>query len=430
MLLMMAVFLLFLFMGAPIVFSFAFASIVYVLQHGMENIVPPIFYSSLDSFSLLAIPFFIYAGDLMSNGGISVKLLELSRTLIGRVKGYLGSITIVASAFFAAISGSGLATVAAVGKIMIPEMIRHGYPRGYAAVLMATASILGPIIPPSVPMVLFAFVSGASVLKLFLGGILPGLLLALGLLILNRMYVRRFTLTENANANPDPSGPASRALEIWHAGRRAILALLMPVIIIGGIYSGIFTATEAAVVSVVYAILIGFLFYRELNWKTFFQATISTVNTTAFILITLVFASIFSRILTIERVPLKIVEFLTGSISSPELIVLIIVLFLLVVGMFIDLLTAVIIVTPVVLPVAQSIGMDLAHFGVLLCVTLCVGSITPPMAINLYLSAQIAEASVKDQMKYLTPFIVIAVVVVFLIAYIPGLVLWIPGWLT
>ncbi|MFS0575487.1 TRAP transporter large permease [Sporosarcina sp. 179-K 3D1 HS] len=431
--LMLLTFLIFLLAGAPIVFSFAFSSIIYlILNPNMASILPPILYSSLDSFPLLAIPLFLYAGDIMSEGGISKNIIAFASVMIGKVRGYLGAITVFSCAFFAAISGSGVATVGAIGKMMIPEMVKNGYPRGYASVLTATAAFLGVIIPPSIPMILYGYMSNTSIAELFIGGIIPGIILVLLFLIINYFYSNKFQKNNDSfesNYQEELEIKQNKFFSIIKTARSSIMALLMPVIILGGIYSGIFTPTEAAAVSVVYAILIGFFVYRDLNLKIFYSLTKNTAYTTTFLMITLVFATVFSRILTVEQIPKKLAEFMVNLFPAEWMIIVTIIVFLLVLGMLMDTVTSVIIATPILVPIATTIGLDLVHFGVVLTLLLAIGQITPPMAINLFLSSQISGATFKEQLSYLVPFIIGSLFVAILLTFIPIIVLFLPGFL-
>lgn len=432
MILIMIVFLIVLLSGAPIVFSFAFASLFYMIFIGdlSLDMFAPVIYSSLDSFPLLAIPLFLFAGELMSKGGISRRIISFSEAIIGKVKGYLGMITILASAFFSAVSGSGVATVAAVGGMLIPEMKKAHYPAGYAATLSASAAFLGVIIPPSIPMVMFGFISNTSIGDLFIAGIIPGVLLIIGFFIVNAYYTSRFDLAEETEdeAKKIKEKDVTRLKKIMVTSKAAFWALLMPVIIIGGIYSGIFTPTESAVVAVVYSILVGSLIYRELSWMEFLKVSHTSAMNTAMLMITLVFATIFSRLLTIEQIPQKLADYLLMITSKEWIILLIVILFLLFIGMLMDSITGVILVTPIVYPIlVTGLGLDGVHVGIIVVVTLAVGLITPPMAINLFLAGKIAEASMRSILAYLPGFLIVSIVVILIITFVPSVVLFLPN---
>ncbi|WP_298825311.1 TRAP transporter large permease [uncultured Planococcus sp.] len=428
MILMLLTFIIVLLSGAPIVFSFAFASLVYILFG--SNLAPDMFsavlYSGLDSFPLMAIPLFLYAGELMSKGGISRRIVSFSASLVGKVKGFLGVITILASGFFSAVSGSGVATVAAVGGMMIPEMKRAKYPAGYAATLTASGAFLGAIIPPSIPMVMYGFISNTSIGDLFVAGVIPGLLFIIGFIIVNQLYVRKFELRENEESQL-MAGNEKRLRKIIVTGKSAFWALLMPVIIIGGIYGGFFTPTESAVVAVVYAILVSSLIYRELNLSEIFEATKVSALNTAMLMVTLVFATIFSRLLTIEQIPQSLAAFLLELTDQTWIILLIILFFLILIGMLMDSVTGVILVTPIVYPILVPIvGLDPVHAGIVVVVTLAVGLITPPMAINLFLAGKIADATMGSILRYLPGFLIVSFMVIALVTYIPELVMFLP----
>lgn len=428
MILMLVTFILVLLSGAPIVFSFAFASLVYIF-FGSElapDMFSAVLYSGLDSFPLMAIPLFLYAGELMSKGGISKRIVSFSASLVGKVKGFLGVITILASGFFSAVSGSGVATVAAVGGMMIPEMRRANYPAGYAATLTASGAFLGAIIPPSIPMVMYGFISNTSIGDLFVAGIIPGLLFIVGFIIVNQLYVRKFDLTENEESQLIV-GNEKRLRKIIVTGKTAFWALLMPVIIIGGIYGGFFTPTESAVVAVVYAVLVSSLIYRELNLSEILEASKISALNTAMLMVTLVFATIFSRLLTIEQIPQSLAAFLLELTDQTWIILLIILLFLTLIGMLMDSVTGVILVTPIVYPILVPIvGLDPVHAGIIVVVTLAVGLITPPMAINLFLAGKIAGATMGSILKYLPGFLLVSFVVIVIVTFVPELVMFIP----
>ena len=429
MILMLITFILVLLSGAPIVFAFGFASMVYILFG--SNLAPDMFsavlYSGLDSFPLMAIPLFLYAGELMSRGGISRRIVAFSASLVGRVKGFLGIITILASGFFSAVSGSGVATVAAVGGMMIPEMKRAQYPAGYAATLTASGAFLGAVIPPSIPMVMFGFISNTSIGDLFVAGIVPGVLFILGFIVANAIYTRRFDLTENEDSKL-VEGNEKRLRKIFITGKTAFWALLMPVIIIGGIYGGFFTPTESAVVAVVYAILVGSLIYRELSLSGIWEVSKISALNTAMLMITLVFATIFSRLLTIEQIPQSLAGFLLELTEERWIILLIVLAFLLFIGMLMDSVTGVILVTPIVYPILVPIvGLDPVHAGIVVVVTLAVGLITPPMAINLFLAGKIANASMGSILRYLPGFLGVSLVVILIITFVPELVMFLPN---
>lgn len=429
---LLLIFLVVLLLGAPIVFAFAFSSLVYLffISELPPDMFAPVLYSSLDSFPLMAIPFFLFAGELMSQGGISRRIIEFSRAIVGKVKGFLGVITILASGFFSAVSGSGVATVAAIGGMIIPEMKRSAYPAGYAAALTASGAFLGSIIPPSIPMVMYGFISNTSIGDLFVAGMVPGILFIIGFLIFNSIAVKKFKLLESRDDGELAGGDTGKFRKIMLTGKAAFWALLMPVIIIGGIYGGIFTPTESAVVAVVYALLVSSLLFREMKWGTFIQSTVSSALNTSMLLITLVFATIFSRLLTIEQVPQRLAEALLDLTEQKWAILLIAILFLTLIGMLMDTVTGVILVSPIVYPIlVTGIGMDPVHVGVITVVTLSVGLITPPMAINLFLAGKIADASMVQIMRYLPGFLLISYVVIFMIAFIPKLVLFLPEWM-
>lgn len=311
---------------------------------------------------------------------------------------------------------------------MIPEMKRANYPAGYAAVLIASGAFLGAIIPPSIPMIMYGFISNTSIGDLFIAGIIPGLLFIIGFIIVNQYYTRRFDLNELEGTDVVNLEETKRLRKIFITGKTAFWALLMPVIIIGGIYGGFFTPTESAVVAVVYAVLVASLIYRELNVHDILSVSKTAALNTAMLMITLVFATIFSRLLTIEQIPQKLAAVLMELTDQNWIIVLIIVGFLLFIGMLMDSVTGVILVTPIVYPILVTIaGLDPVHAGIIVVVTLAVGLITPPMAINLFLAGKIADASMKSTLGYLPGFLIVSLIVILLVTFVPEMIMWLPN---
>lgn len=367
--------------------------------------------SGLDSFPLMAIPFFMLAGNLMKSGGISRRILDFADAVVGWVTGSVGMVTVVASMFFAALSGSSPATVTAIGGITIPEMKEEGYDPAYATAITAAAGTIGVIIPPSIPFVIYGVAAQCSISDLFLAGIIPGILIGVVLMIVNYVTAKKhgFGHTKKFHA-----GHLLRTLgdSIW--------ALLVPVIILGGIYGGIFTPTESAAAAILYSIFVGVFIYHELDLKSILEAFKETAlingQTTFLVGISMAFA----RFLTMSQVPGTLAKGILG-ISNPIAILLVINLFLLVVGCFIDNISSTVILTPILLPIVAGIGMSSIQFGIVMTVNLAIGFITPPYGCNLFFASAISNVSVVDIAKKILPMIGVMLIVLMALTFIPAL---------
>ncbi|CDQ21238.1 C4-dicarboxylate transporter, DctM subunit [Halobacillus karajensis] len=374
-------------------------------------------FTSLDSFPLLAIPFFMLAGILMGKGGVSKRLLHLATSMVGWMTGGLSMVTIVACMFFAAISGSGPATVAAIGGFMIPAMIAKHYKPGFAASVPAAAGSIGVIIPPSIPFVIYGVTANVSVGDMFIAGIFPGMLIAVLLM------VTAYIISVKNNYRPE-DGSKTSGKEVFRALNDAKWALFIPVIILGGIYGGIFSPTEAAVVSVVYALIIGAFIYKELTWKTVYDSFIQTIiiNSTTMIIICLSVS--FAHFMTLVQLPDQISNYLTGLTTNPFFILIVINLLLLLVGMFIDTISAVVILTPVLLPIVTEFGVDPVHFGVILVANLAIGFVTPPVGVNLFVASTVGKVKFEKIVVGVLPLLVVMIFALFIITYVPALSMW------
>jgi C4-dicarboxylate transporter DctM subunit len=379
--------------------------------------IPAACFGGLNSFPLMAIPFFILAGNLMSSGGISRRLLDFAAALVGHIRGSLGMVTVLASMFFAAISGSAPATVTAIGSITIPEMDKEGYNKAYATALSASSGTIGVIIPPSIPFVIYGVVAGCSITDLFLAGIIPGIVIGLGLMLINY-----FTSKKHGYGTLTKFSPKGALLQL----KDSIWALLVPVIILGGIYSGIFTPTESAVVGIVYSLIIGIFVYKELNWKSIWGAFRDTVlingQTTFLVGLSLGFA----RYLTMAQVPAAVSKGLL-SFDNPIVIILLINLFLLIVGCFIDNISSCVILTPMLLPIVVALGVSPVHFGIIMTVNLAIGFITPPYGANLFFASAIANVSVGKIAAKVWPMIIVMVVILMLLTFVPAISMGLLG---
>ncbi len=374
-------------------------------------------FSGLDSFPLMAIPFFILAGNLMRSGGISRRILQFADALVGWITGSVGMVTVVASMFFAALSGSSPATVTAIGGITIPQMKEEGYDHAYATALAAASGTIGVIIPPSIPFVIYGVAAQCSISDLFLAGIIPGILIGLVLMLVNYITCRKH---KYGNKHRFSGKKLLKTLldSFW--------ALLVPVIILGGIYGGIFTPTEAAVVAIIYSVIIGVFVYKELNLRTIYEAVRDTVLVNGQTTFLVGISMSFARFLTMSQVPTSLAKSIL-NINSPIAILLAINLFLLIVGCFIDNISSTVILTPILLPIVVGIGMSPIQFGILMTVNLAIGFITPPYGCNLFFASAISNVSVTNIAKKIMPMIGVMLIVLMAITFIPGLTMGILG---
>lgn len=414
-LILFAVFLL----GFPIAFSLGIVSGLQIFNDGYPLIVViQRMFTGADSIALTAIPLFILSGNLMYRGGMSKRIVNFADMLLGHFPSGLAMVSVLACMFFAAITGSAIASTAAIGGILIPLMVEKGYDKEFCAPLLACGGSIGPIIPPSIPLLVYGTMANVSVGKLFIGGVFPGILMGISLIIYSyfigkkRNYIGR---SERAKLS-----------DIIKSGINASLSLLMPLIIIGGIMSGIFTPTESAAVAVVYSIITGMLIYRELTLKDIWETMIDSAKATGQVLLVVAFASLFTWVITVNNIPQTVGQFLGSSISSKITLLLVINIILLIAGTFIDTTSAVVIFTPLFLPMVQAYGVDLVHFGLIMAVNLTIGMCTPPLGVCLFVSGSIAKVSLKKQFKDLIPMILVLILVLIIVTYIPNITLFLP----
>ena len=405
----------------PIAVSIGLSSLTMIVQMGMPAaLVGQRLFASLDSFPLLAIPFFILAGAIMEQGGISTRMINFANTCVGDTKGGLAIVTIIASMFFAAVSGSGAATAAAIGSIMIPAMVKKSYDVRFASATTATAAQIGVIIPPSIPMVLYCVGTNNSISKLFIAGVVPGIFIGLSL-ILYAVYVSK------------KEGYAGdrryRLREKLEAFRSAVWALLMPVIILGGIYCGIFTPTEAAAVASAYAVVVGLFIYRDINFKDLLSIFYKASITIAVVMIILSTAGLFAYVLTMNRIPQLVADFFLSLGGNKYVFLLLINILLFFCGMFFDGGPVMIILAPILAPVAVSLGVDPIHFGIIMVCNSALGQITPPFGVNLFVVSQVAKIKMENMIGNLIPYILIVVADVMAITYIPVISMALPKFL-
>jgi len=405
--------------GTPIAFSLGIASSIALL---VKSDLPLLIlfqrmFTGTDSFPLMAIPFFMLAGELMNTGGISKRLVKFAESLVGHIAGGLGMVSVIGAMFFAGISGAAAADTAAIGSISIPAMIRGGYKKNIAASIQAAGGSIGVIIPPSIPMVLFGVISGVSIGKLFLGGFVPGIIIGLGFMLLSYIIAKKAgykTLERSSIKN------------VFTSFKDALWALIMPFIIIGGILAGIFTPTEASVVAVIYGLIAGLYIYKELQWKDIPEILVSSAITTSTIMFLIATATGFAWILTSEQIPQQISTQLLNLTTNPISLYFLMMVILLIMGTFVETSAALIVMVPIFFPIAQQIGLDPVHFGVMFVIALATGMLTPPLGICLFISCNIAKIQMSDIIKAIGPFVIMMISLMVLLILFPGIVTFIP----
>ena len=411
----------FILFNIPIAFSLILTTIVLMVMSGelsSANIASSI-YRGVDNFPLMAIPFFMLAGEIMNVGGMSKRIVNFANALVGHVTGGLGYVAVVASMIFAGVSGSAVADTSAIGSILLPIMKREGYEVPRSTALISASGCIGPIIPPSIPMIIFGVIGGVSIVKLFLGGIIPGILIGLGLMIVWRFHAKKHGYRVGARVTK---------AQFIAALKEASWALMLPVIILGGIVTGIYTPTEAAVVAVAYAFVIGLFVYRELKITEMPEIFFQAAKATAVVLLVCGAATAAGYMITTAQVPellLKTLDKLAGG--NVILAMFWINILLLIVGCVMDLTPALLILGPMLLPVAEGYGLDPVYFGVVMVVNLCIGLITPPVGNVLFVGCGLSKISMGEVVKPLLPFIGVMIAVLLLITYVPGLVTFIPN---
>jgi len=410
----------FLILGVPIAISLGFASLLGLLYSNMPTVyLAQGSFIAVDSFPLMAVPFFILAGNLMETGGLSKRIVRVANVLMGSYTGGLATVTVIACAFFAAISGSGPATVAAIGSIMIPAMIEKGYSKDFSSAVAASGGALGILIPPSIVMVVYGVVGSVSVGDLFIAGIIPGIFISAVLILVGYLISKKNGFKG--------SGHKFSIKEFIIAVKDAFWALLTPVIILGGIYGGIFTPTEAAVVAVVYGFIVGAFIYKELRLDAIYNALYKTAITVGSVMIIIGVATTFGRLLTMYQIPHKMAIFLSNISTNKFIILMLINLFLLFIGMFMETLATIIILTPLLLPVVTNLGVDPIHFGILLVVNSEIGFLTPPLGVNLFVASGISKISLERITRAILPFIFGLLVAITILTLIPQLSTFLPN---
>lgn len=412
-------FFLLMLIGVPIGLSIGLAALVVFLASGIPlQMVPQTLLEGNNSFALVAVPFFVLAGDILARGGISERIVAFAEATLGRIRGGLSIVSVLASMFIAAISGSGAATTAAVGSALLPELKTKKYDVDFAAALIASAGTIGVVIPPSVPMVLYAVIAGESVAKLFMAGFIPGALMGGGL-IAYALWI--------ANKRGYPAGEKLPSSEVGRRFMSALWGLMTPVIILGGIFTGIFTPSEAAAIAVDYTLLVAWLVYRTLNFKKFYELVVGAGVTSALIMFIIATAKLFGWGLAFYQIPEAIAQTLMSVAGNNTfMIYLMINVIILLAGMFMETASALIILTPIFLPAIIGIGGNLIHFGLLITIGLAIGMATPPVAIDIYVASAITGLSMEEISKPILPMVLILMAVLFLCTYVPSLVLMLP----
>jgi len=418
-LLLLGTFVVCLLLRVPIAFALGFSCLAYILVSGISPIVLPMkLYGGMDVFVLLSVPGFILAGNLMNHGGLTEKIIGFCNHLMGHIRGGLALANIGASMLFAGISGTAVSDTASIGSVMIPAMKEKGYGVGFSAAITAASSTVGPIIPPSVPMIVAATLSGLSVGKLFLAGALPGLLLGVGLMSVTYLIAVR---------RQYPKYQRSTLNQVIQSFKSTFWALLMMVIILYGIIGGVFTPTEASIVAVIYAILVGVFVYKKLDLKRIHEVIIDSMKTTASLMVLIGFANLFGWILIVEQLPQLISEEILGFTTNKYMVLLFINIVLIFVGAFIETIAALLILFPILLKVAVSVDVDPIHFAVIAVLNLIIGLTTPPVGVCLFVASGIGKISIGTISKEVMPFLLVSLLVLALVTLIPEISLFLPN---
>ena len=422
--------LVFLILNMPVGFSIGLSSVVTIIYTGLISKPQSLSFLSqqlvvgTDSFPLMAVPLFIFAGVLMGNGGVSKRILEVTKVFFGRMWGGTAICTVAFCMFFAAVSGSGPATVAAVGSLVVPTMLKEGYSKRFTLAVIACAGGIGVIIPPSIPMVFYGVSTGTSIGSLFIAGLIPGILVGLSLIFYSYYYSKKMGWRSFKEGDVIPVFSWKQAL---HTTWDAKWALLNPFIILGGIYSGIFTPTEAAAVACIYAVFAGTIMHRELKLKEFMDSLKESTSTIGTTMCIVGCATAFAKLLSIQQVPAAITNMIVGLSQNGIVILMLINILLLIVGMFMDTTPAMLVLAPILMPIAVKFGLHPVHFGIIMVVNLAIGFITPPLGINLFVATRVGNAKLEEVIAGIIPFVVIMIINLLLITYIPQISMLLTG---
>ena len=404
--------------GVPVAVSLAVASLFYILVAGLPEVVLiHNMINGIDSFPLLAIPFFVLAGHLMNTAGITTRIFAFARALVGWMYGGLGHVNVGASVIFAGMSGAAVADAGGLGNVEIKAMRDAGYDTDFSVGVTAASSTIGPIIPPSLPLVIYGVMASASIGELFAAGLIPGLLMAVSLMVMVAIYSRRRRYPRDAHFELH---------RLWVTFKGAFFPLLTPVIVVGGIVTGAFTPTEAAVAAVAYALVLGLVIYRSLNWRHLIRVSMDTIETSAAILLIVAAATIFAWILTANQVATLLGDSLLVLTDNKHVLLLIIMAIVLLIGLFMETIAAITILVPVLLPIAAKVGIDPVHLGIIVVLNLMIGLLTPPVGMVLYVLSDVASVRFEQCVKATMPFLIPLLVVLLLITFFPQLALWLP----
>lgn len=411
-----------LFLGVPVALSMILSASIMLFKMDMfdTQLIAENFVMGTNNFPLMAIPFFMLTGEIMKHGGISERIINFAMSMVGHIRGGLGYVAIISGLIFAGLSGSAVADTAALGAILIPMMVARKYDAARSTGLLCAAGIISVVIPPSIPMIVYGITAGASITKLFMGGTVPGLLMVIGLWLIWKFLYRNESLTLE---------PKQTASQRWKAFKKAFLPLLLPVIIIVGLRGGIFTPTEAGVVAAIYAALVSIL-YKTLTKDKIQDIFINTIKTTSMVMFVAAAAMISAFAITVAQIPMELVDFIKGITDSPTILMLVIMVFLLLVGCVMDLIPAVLIFVPVLLPVLRAYNIDIAYFGIMMVINLSIGLITPPVGTVLYVGSGISKLGVGKISKGIMPFLAVYIFILLLMVFFPNIVITPMNWLS
>ena len=404
--------------GVPVALALALASLAFIATNGLPSMmVLSNMVNGINSFPLIAVPFFILAGNLMNSAGITTRIFDFARATVGWMHGGLGHVNVGASVIFAGMSGAAVADAGGLGNIEIKAMRDAGYDTDFSVGITAASSTIGPIIPPSLPLVIYGVIANTSIGQLFVAGIVPGVMMALALMVMVAWYARRRNYPRDLTFSPRRFGETLL---------RALLPLMTPVLIIGGISFGLFTPTEAAIAAVVYSLALGVVVYRSLGWKQIIRISMDTLETTAAIMLIVGASAVFAWILTANQVAVQVSDLMLTISDNKVVLLLLITLIILIIGCFMETLAAITILTPVLLPVAVGLGIDPVHFGIILVLNLMIGLLTPPVGMVLYVLTKVAKIPFEQSVKATAPFLVPLVVTLLLLTFIPEISMWLP----